>query len=139
MKNTSLLLILLFSGCLYNLKAQNITCFDYDAAGNRIKRYQCCVNCSFTGASEDRDAISEHPDLLSIKALPNPNTGTFTLVGADTPAAALIQVLDVSGHLLLEKRFENGYVDLSKYSNGLYFVRVSHESKHRTLRVEKME
>ena len=134
MKNLLLLLAILFATEF--IQAQNITCFDYDVAGNRVKRYQCCTNCQVVGESQDRDDANSSK--LEMKIIPNPNSGLFTLASDNIPSDATVQIVDMNGRIVLNRQFNSGAFDVSALPSGIYFVRITYAEKQHSIRMEKI-
>jgi hypothetical protein len=105
MKHISLLTLLLFS---FYATAQDKISFDYDAAGNQIKRELCitCINTSAKYVSKANDVAKEEfiPMEASgkISCYPNPVQQELYLTWqlTNTTTVTAIEVYDLNGRLL---------------------------------------
>ncbi|MBL4594762.1 MAG: VCBS repeat-containing protein, partial [Flavobacteriales bacterium] len=71
---------------------------------------------------------------FGILIYPNPNTGLFTIEKtSDLNKIVEVKVLDATSKLILEKRIPVGkqkvYVDITKYSNGIYYLQLIVDEK----------
>lgn len=85
--------------------------------------------------------IEEFANNISMLAYPNPNNGLFNLsiVGGENKTA-LIEIIDMQGRVVLSENVNstvevNKQIDLSKNTNGIYFIKVSSDSFIKTARV----
>jgi hypothetical protein len=69
-------------------------------------------------------AINDVPDANAIQIVPNPTTGVINILG-NTPDQ--VQVYDAIGRLLLVEKNVSKF-DISKYSKGVYMIRLSNKS-----------
>jgi surface protein len=77
---------------------------------------------------------------LSISVSPNPTTSNLTISTSENFNHATIKVLNVTGQIILQKANVVGKqvdIDLSKYSNGIYFVEVNNETKIDRMKISK--
>ena len=136
--------ILLFDLC--SLFAQGTPCgitFEYDNAGNRVKRYQCL---SLEPANPNSDK-NQAPDRFvfeeatsnfgSFYIYPNPSTGVFQLSGEDFDLNASVDVLDSKGQILLRRELGDGFFDLSTSPPGIYFLEILCNSRLKSIRFVK--
>jgi hypothetical protein len=75
----------------------------------------------------------------NIQIIPNPNRGNFQIIGV-TGSEYSFEILDLNGRLIEEKRYINSNitdVDLTKYENGVYIVRLFDDKSDRIYRVVK--
>ncbi len=73
---------------------------------------------------------------LTVSLYPNPSTG---LVNLELNAPSQVSVSNVLGELMWQFNTESSItpIDLSKYSNGLYFVTIKQNNQSQTIRVVK--
>jgi hypothetical protein len=108
------------TGALHNLSQSDYE-FDADETGVFENRFEL----RFTN-----DTLGIDDDILSaIAVYPNPSTGIFTIsLQADTKIN--IEVFDSIGREVLNKtNTHNHQIDLTDYSKGIYFVKISIEGK----------
>jgi len=83
---------------------------------------------------------SAQNDKIQVSIYPNPTKGTFTVYGLQF-AMKKIELFNVVGEKLFEKyctkKSKEENIDMSKYSSGLYFVKVFTEEGAATLKVVK--
>ena len=126
---------LLFLGSLHFARAQeNQIAFDYDAAGNQIKRY-FTVEPTETRALENEEVfipqMEEEQELSrKFKAYPNETTGRVD-VDWESDIGASIQSVDATpsgGGVRIQLNYQKLgsdqiQFDLSNQRNGIYFIR----------------
>ena len=63
---------------------------------------------------------------INVKVYPNPTTGIITVKG-DLGKNFNVKVIDITGRLILEKNTNEAYqqIDLNRFPDGIYFIRVS--------------
>lgn len=111
------------------------TWYDYDAAGNRIKRYYDCKNISGTPDIQNgllkslpRDSavtpVRDNADNNNVIVFPNPTTGAFhiRLTGAETPAH--FHIYDTKGAIIISGQISNNLYKgcLAHMAAGSYLV-----------------
>lgn len=104
----------------------------------------CCasVNQSHRQSAADSGAVAE--PVRNIQVVPNPNNGTFTVVGKVTGSAnknVYIDLMDMSGKIVLKEvaAIDNGMVQKcialgSDIPDGLYIIKVYNEETNEVLR-----
>jgi Secretion system C-terminal sorting domain len=130
MKNLYLQLLLLFTGL--HLNAQNKLLFEYDIAGNQVKR-TLCINCDpASGKTTEEIADLKKDDLKKffvddlISYYPNPVKEELYLTWdiIEDVKVSSIQLFSLSGQSLktiekLESK-ENYKISFQNYPNGIY-------------------
>jgi PKD repeat protein len=76
-----------------------------------------------------------------IKAYPNPTNGIVTLVSSEN-ASSQVRVFDLAGRKIINKTvnfLENAQniLDLTAFSNGVYFIKVDSQEKTQTIKIVK--
>jgi hypothetical protein len=71
------------------------------------------------------------PVISNVRAYPNPATSKIFIENA---AGSDVTILDGSGRIILSQRISNEFqaIDVSKYTHGVYFLRMSHNGNERT-------
>lgn len=117
--------------------SQQLVKFDYDDAGNRIKRYETVL--ARAAASEDTLTIDEvivyHETLF-----PNPTQGPIRFLSDDPEfGTSEVHIVDLQGRTLLIESFESSdfEIDLSRASNGIYLVRWTFKEEVKTYKIIK--
>lgn len=120
--------------------AQNAICIDYDAAGNRVGRQVCCTSCLPPPpmGGEDRSTSLETSEQVTLKAAPNPTTGMVQLITTGFPPEAQVWVFSSSGVIVLQTTLNSGQIDIGHLPSDIYYFRVLHEKKDKTIVVEKI-
>ncbi|MFV8347010.1 endonuclease/exonuclease/phosphatase family protein [Flavobacterium sp. ZB4P13] len=78
---------------------------------------------------------------LEIKAYPNPSNGFITLVSSEN-ASTQIMVSDLAGREIFNKTInltanDQNRLDLTAFSNGVYFIKVDSQNKTQTIKIIK--
>jgi hypothetical protein len=91
------------------------------------------LNLTFGDISTEVAPVADGP---SMTVLPNPTTGPITF---DIPDAGIlkVEVIDLLGQVVLQRRDQSRTVDLSGLPNGTYVVHVSTDAGTRMQRVVK--
>jgi len=113
--------------------------YNYDAGGNRIKRY---YGCDQTGPG----VIDYFPDGVLSNLSPNPTTGpltgTFTSPIGGNAGSATVSVVNVNGTPVLLQTFSQiastFSIDISQQIPGTYFLTVYAFSKMETYTITKL-
>ena len=108
--------------------------FDYDAAGNRIKRYT--LSC-LDGGSENRNQPNAATNQGGVSISPNPSIGEMTIIGSDLQPTMLVRFLNSEGRLIYERSLDDGIFDATNWPVGLYLVQILDKDKPRILRFIK--
>lgn len=125
--------------------------FEYDAAGNRIRRFLIvdpCPGCPNPNgnrtAPPETDSISIGPNqqILSINAFPNPTDKDITVlingfeILTENP---LLSINDANGKTVLTKQLNSNsnLVDLSELTRGTYYLYVNTQYNKMTYKVIK--
>lgn len=129
---TTLLFLAFFLASACSLHAQNMYDYDYDAAGNRIRRR--VVTMKTDGGSNGPKSESTVLDDGDMRLYPNPTQGTVAFESVDGRGIAGYRLSDASG-----KPIETGNgsglslrLDLSGRPAGIYLLEVvlDGERKH---------
>jgi len=79
-------------------------------------------------------------NLDHVKILPNPSNGIFYVKGLMEMADYKYIVTDIAGQVIIEnKLLDSKLVDLSQYSNGIYFIKLSTSDILKTFKVVNMK
>ena len=132
MKRISLLLSLLLL-CGMGLMAQSISYeYDYDQAGNRIRRSVVAL----TRSDQKGDAVlsftDELPDGNRMTLFPNPTKGVIRFeMGQPDGVLGHYRLFDLKGTLLMEGVCESHAfdLDLSGQPNGVYLIEFRNKNK----------
>ncbi len=132
MKRISLLLSLLLL-CGMGLMAQSISYeYDYDQAGNRIRRSVVAL----TRSDQKGDAVlsftDELPDGNRMTLFPNPTKGVIRFeMGQPDGVLGHYRLFDLKGTLLMEGVCESHAfdLDLSGQPNGVYLIEFQNKNK----------
>jgi len=86
--------------------------------------------------------INEIPENVTVGVYPNPSNGVFTIQSlyGNFPIQEY-EVLDITGKLIISKLCSNSAtetVDISKFNNGFYFLRVKASNRTTTLKLQKI-
>ncbi len=139
----SLLLLLLLLGC-GSAWAQAEIHFEYDASGNRVKRFIVLPEPDARIATEEdqlADSLQtgELGDLVDL-VYPNPTEGLlrFTLQGAENPISQ-VSIFDLNGRMIYKKTFlvPDFEVDITSQRLGVYLLRWAFLDQSRTIKIIK--
>lgn len=126
---------------IQNLGAQSCGInYEYDAAGNRKKRFECQM---FASGSDERTPATgqEQSKALQTEAgimiVPNPGPGIFRLESSKVPATAQVAIINTLGAVVNRRTFDDGIFDLSTLPAGTYFVQVRFDDQRQTLKLQK--
>lgn len=74
-----------------------------------------------------------------IKLYPNPSSGLFRLTGGSADTATWLFVSDLTGKIVFDKTNMKGIsqIDLSEFSNGIYFLTIGDGRWHHTIKLIK--
>lgn len=124
--------------------------FDYDAAGNRTRRYlivNACSGCNPNGnkaSVPEIDSLSIGPNIesLSIKVFPNPTDKDITvqIIGYEIlTEKPMLTMSDANGKALLNRQLNSNssLIDLSELTRGTYYLYVNTEYNKMTYKVIK--
>jgi hypothetical protein len=134
--------LLLTLGAFFILQCSNAqicwVSFNYDAGGNRIKRYNCNYvppnsltkgsesTLTFAESIEENDKQSVLSQLTSVKEedrlkiFPNPTKEYFDIIDLDFPQKILIY--DMNGKMILNSYINSARIDVSEFQAGNYLV-----------------
>jgi Secretion system C-terminal sorting domain len=129
MKNKLLLLLAVCANV--QLFSQCSIYFNYDNAGNRVKRYYCAA---FEKEKIDPSTLIAHQNLadsrtnefgeqVAVNFVPNPTTGKVYVENLDQVDQKAIDVIDINGKLVSHTHLEANELDLSPLSSGVYYLR----------------
>jgi hypothetical protein len=135
-----------------SIKAQSlVVTFEYDAAGNRVKRSMQappppCTNCQRESIPTTEDVKIEEPNgesKLSITAYPNPTEKELVLSieGFDNiKEEANFALVDLEGRMLKKARITNKKtsLDLSSFPKGTYYLNVTADDQHVSFKIIKI-
>lgn len=147
MKSLTILTALLFTTSAYCARIN----YDYDNAGNRVKRYiiveeiDNVVKGEFRSGKEDESlgkedkAISEEE--VSIKVYPNPTTGIVNvdIANVDETENNTLHLYDSRGELITSrKRLQgNNVIDFMNTPNGIYILKLNIGDKEKSYKIIK--
>lgn len=118
-------------------------CISGDAVATQLAK-GCYLGVCRPSTSVTRmspNATEPTVEALSLKALPNPTSGHFTVeVTSPNTEKATLQVFDLFGRLLEQRTVQPGSTTKigATYQPGSYLVRVTQGSEHRELKLLKM-
>ena len=117
----------LFLFCLsFSGIAQNLVCFTYDNAGNRIQRANCLPTALANNSQSEKHVLDrgETSGLFSVSVFPTPTAGLFkiTVTGKQTSS---VRIFNQNGQIIIDQPLS---FDLSDFPSGLYVVWVKAES-----------
>ncbi len=142
--NIKLLTLLLLLAAAGALRAQDAIHFEYDASGNRVKRFMVAEAEARVAVLDEapeadsllRDELQEVVDLV----YPNPTEGLlrFTIQGAEAPLSQ-VNIFDLNGRIIFSKTFKvpDFEVDLTIKPLGVYIVRWAFLDHTRTIKIIK--
>ena len=141
-------------------------CFQYDAAGNRIKRSACQIetvppeekspgsyseflalpNSTLAESGAISANVSKKGEVLGQAKLnegrtnvsPNPTSLGVTIETDEFGPTATLELLDATGKVLQRQPLNNGQLDLTAYEAGTYNLRLSSATNLKTLRIVKV-
>jgi hypothetical protein len=99
--------------------------YEYDAAGNRIKRSKICWSPNGGGGGSLRPiATSKDASLLDMVIYPNPTSSYITIDFSSDVFNAKVELQDVAGRVLATSVPKDRSVqfDLQSYAQGTYLV-----------------
>ncbi len=108
-------------GIVYQAQAQSSALtFEYDAAGNRVKRFDP------PGKTEILP-ITTLSTAITTKLFPNPTANYVTIQASAELIDGVLVVNDISGHTLTQQPFSGteNILNLSTLPTGIYFVRLT--------------
>jgi hypothetical protein len=110
------------------------TKYNYDAAGNRIKRYWWCGDPNTTDGEENGETKSAMSPDFGLRLIPNPAGEQVQLTSTTELSNAELNVLDLQGRMVLTQRFSGSWVelDVSRWSAGRYTLRLRTEQEEYT-------
>jgi hypothetical protein len=84
--------------------------------------WESCVECNATG-------INENNWISDFKVVPNPNNGNFTITGnLNSSENITISIIDMQGRVIYQASQLNNTIsnniDISKYENGMYILKI---------------
>lgn len=92
------------------------------------------IRLDFVGRSNFEDGMSE------IAVYPNPSSSVFNVKLPDAVSEVSYRVMDISGKVLIQatsKTSDEFRVDLSAFTNGVYFLKINTEVKESTIKLVK--
>jgi len=122
--------------------AQQIV-YEYDAAGNRTSRH--IVNNSpqapLFGTPKDFPPETNEKERLAISVGPNPTSGqlTVSLSCLGKEDVCDLQLVNAAGQTIfsLSMTSSKAILDLSRYANGIYLLRVNYNEEIHTYKIIK--
>ncbi len=116
--------------------------FEYDEAGNRVRRYYEVIDMA---QSEDdppaqmRSTSTEDDADLTYRVYPNPTTYRIHVESADATETSMVRLLDFNGRELRVLQMVEGFVqlDMSTLQVGTYFISIENEERVVTKKVIK--
>jgi hypothetical protein len=105
--------------------------YEYDAAGNRIKRYWWCGDPTVVDQENNSEPKSPMARDFGLRVFPNPANEHMQLSSAQELTDAVLQIVDLQGHEVYAQRFSGMLVDVdvSKFSAGVYSLRLRTEQE----------
>lgn len=117
-------LVLLLSQISGNYaNAQKCLSFDYDADGNRIKRYvhNNCVEM------KDNIEIDDNEEITEISVYPNPTEGILKIIMPEnfTHEKSFCHIYDLNGVLIMEMCVtDETIIDIGNMPSGIYLMKI---------------
>ncbi len=148
--NFGFIALMLFSIICIQVNAQTPHIdFTYDAVGNRVLR-QYTAQRVMNDTTKNNDDAKQIAAQYGISVYPNPSTnGDAVNVKISLPASnsaetetATISLLDNTGKLLFTQKqttVSSNQIDLSKYTAGVYYVKVMIDKKQLFYRIVKVQ
>ncbi len=148
----TLITLILLTAMTYSSVAQTNYCiqFEYDAAGNRIKRKICTEENpppgGGTGKTSEAETLiihehhePEEPELDIAMLYPNPTSAICIITLTKPVENATLQLFDLQGRRLQHRRVSGSQFecDLSRYTPGTYLVVLNAEERKVDRRVVK--
>jgi hypothetical protein len=138
-KQTIITLIIILTAYI-GLHAQEIH-YDYDEAGNRIKREYIILKTVSAGVALDSIMVEETFEELKIQIYPNPTRGVLKIVingNVDFDKSA-ISLYTTTGAILYQKQpaEQSNEIDLQNESPGMYFLKMLLDGKVKSWTVIK--
>lgn len=118
--------------------------FFYDAAGNQVQRQYFCGNLDITGGKAA--LVSTVPQAKDVEitkiasVYPNPTTGRFSIVFGKELKDATIQIIDMNGKPIQQRKTTGSIkedFDISNVAAGTYFLRVINKENIITQKIIK--
>jgi len=140
MKKSVLFLVVLFY--VASVFAQNDVRFEYDAAGNRVKRTLVVATRSLEADEQPEEMITEEIAKIGVKiysSIQGQITIEFsTLDGMKTGTMSVYSSLE-NGKLVLVQKVQNliEHVDISKQAGGIYILLVNIDGEQTTFKITK--
>lgn len=124
--------------CLsFSALSQQLVKFDYDNAGNRIKRYETLLG----RAAVEEDTLSVEEAIVYQEHLfPNPTQGLIHFLSEDPEfGTSQVRIVDLQGRTIFSDSFESSdfEINLSWASNGIYLVRWTFREETKTYKIIK--
>tara|TARA_B100000965_G_C19231974_1_gene600529 strand:- start:109 stop:525 length:417 start_codon:yes stop_codon:yes gene_type:complete len=103
-----------------NLNAQSLS-FSYDEAGNRTLKQ---IILSKENESRKKTEFEEQLDSITFKIYPNPTSDLLNIeLSKDKKESISYYLIDINGKILTQGVIYNsGQINLSQYSDGVYFL-----------------
>ncbi len=151
MKKIMLLLTLCFGIVALYSQSPGVY-YDYDDAGNRIKRYKCLMSANLekedfvdwqtTDVSKEskvdfRD-ISKYTDISEMLVFPNPSAGVFEIRKNSIAPKAMVRLYDTSGKLVFKREYNDGVFDISNINNGSYILILDNNGEKSSSKIIKI-
>ncbi len=98
----------------------------------------CSNNTTYTLYVSKCTSLSENDVFANLKVYPNPSSGLYTVEFAKDGSKSVV-VMNAVGSIVLQTvtTEDTTTIDLTSFSNGVYFVKVSNEGVVKTLRLIK--
>jgi hypothetical protein len=123
---------------LSSIKLSAQICFDYDAAGNRLKRYICFsalvqndkekLEAAYSELEKDRKRVIENSDFSELVVYPNPTASVFQFKNQQKWVGSLLEIISDENKVLLRIKISDEPIDVSYLPSGNYFIIISNES-----------
>jgi len=117
--------------------------FNYDKAGNRVKRYYDCtdpigpsdpgaIGDPFIQKREIKVSNTDSSDLATIRVYPNPVTDRFTVAFSSSVENCTVRLHNAGGQLVYEWQMENTQkvFDIESLASGFYQLTITTAGKN---------
>lgn len=147
-RRINILLVMAMLCAAVGVKAQNVTVkFNYDAAGNRVKRYLEIKKIEENGKSidsqDDQGWLTSAEEVIAgvqITLFPNPTDGKLTLSRTENGEAVIRATICTATGAAVEKcditSLQHDF-DLSRLPSGIYILRLESATESQTWKVIK--
>jgi hypothetical protein len=100
--------------------------YEYDNAGNRIKRYKHCWTAGLPSARPTKDSslVAITKNKLSLSVYPNPTINNFTVSLSEVVSDGVVSLQDLNRKLIQRKHItgQSTNFNIESLASGTYFV-----------------